>query len=470
MRKQYEGNGRIGRFTIGGKELSGALSISGRDTNLYVYSDQFFRPDNNPDRCITGILHDLHRVTLIDCIGSPVSGSRSNSQKEHHEFADIFPHYVLEGDRHINPKEKVIREIRFVIDDASALFYDHGVFSSVIHAESVIQEVATANWKRLSPKYPHVKPPMIGEYPSVLYYTGKSEVLTADTALGKVAIHHSPSTSLGGPDGIYLKNTIVTAIRFEEPVEFYEAMDRLCVLACYFGILVGRPQKIKNIEVCLDGTGSHLTRLQVHWSMPLDRDGDKDGRDPQPIDVLVNGGMDSSAFSAVMVKYLERSANWRDARFRFFNRFSEQNFYSIDRLIADANMFDILPAESTPPSVTLSAGLIAASAEARKSFGALPHGPERDSILSALGRLGRPNLKSKIRYRASLLPQELTARLPNLDAVIDQAVNCRNYYVHGGDPAFDYAKNTTITNFFTSTLEFVFGASDLVEAGWNVGH
>ena len=51
--------------------------------------------------------------------------------------------------------------------------------------------------------------------------------------------------------------------------------------------------------------------------------------------------------------------------------------------------------------------------------------------------------------------------------VTDEAVSCRNYYVHGGEPGFEYDKHREVTNFFTDTLEFVFAASDLIEAGWD---
>jgi hypothetical protein len=52
--------------------------------------------------------------------------------------------------------------------------------------------------------------------------------------------------------------------------------------------------------------------------------------------------------------------------------------------------------------------------------------------------------------------------------VCDEAVNCRNHYVHGGEAAVDYSTNFEVVTFFTETLEFVFAASDLIECGWNL--
>jgi hypothetical protein len=56
---------------------------------------------------------------------------------------------------------------------------------------------------------------------------------------------------------------------------------------------------------------------------------------------------------------------------------------------------------------------------------------------------------------------------PEITMVTDEAVNCRNYYVHGGEPRLDYNREFGAVIFFTDTLEFVFAASDLIEAGWD---
>jgi len=52
--------------------------------------------------------------------------------------------------------------------------------------------------------------------------------------------------------------------------------------------------------------------------------------------------------------------------------------------------------------------------------------------------------------------------------VLNEAVDCRNHYVHGSTPKFDYTQNFDMVCFFTDTLEFVFAASELIEAGWNI--
>ncbi len=132
-------------------------------------------------------------------------------------------------------------------------------------------------------------------------------------------------------------------------------------------------------------------------------------------------------------------------------------------------MFDILPASAVPPDVTLPPELIDARLRGRELFGALPDTPERNSVLNALGRIGKSNLKGKIRHRAESILNALGDRFENLMSVVDEAVDCRNHYVHGNPPSYDYASNFLETAaFFTDTLEFVFGASDLMQSGWDI--
>ena len=59
-------------------------------------------------------------------------------------------------------------------------------------------------------------------------------------------------------------------------------------------------------------------------------------------------------------------------------------------------------------------------------------------------------------------------RPAELPFVLDAAVDCRNHYVHGTPSRIDYSKDSDVVVFLTNTLEFVFGASELVEAGWDI--
>jgi hypothetical protein len=85
-----------------------------------------------------------------------------------------------------------------------------------------------------------------------------------------------------------------------------------------------------------------------------------------------------------------------------------------------------------------------------------------------LGRIGKSTLKQKIRHRTRLLVNATGGRFNEITTVTDEAVDCRNHYVHGSAPSFDYNTHFDMIEFFTDTLEFVFAASDLIEGGWDL--
>jgi len=143
--------------------------------------------------------------------------------------------------------------------------------------------------------------------------------------------------------------------------------------------------------------------------------------------------------------------------------------YDVGRLVSSANMFDILPVNAVPLEVDLPEDLQTAKSEARRIFKALPQSDERNSVLSELGRLGKAKLKHKARHRGQIVLTEAGERFPDLILVLEEAVNCRNHYVHGSLAKIDYRDHFFETvSFFTDTLEFVFAASDLIEAGWSM--
>lgn len=463
MRSEIEGSKRSGTFTISpGRDLYGELSFKGPKTSLYLHDRASFDTHAIPELCITGILEDLTKVSLIRCITPPVPGSGSRGEERYY-FADIFPHYVIYGNYHIRPAEKAVIEVHFVIDDASILFYDFDAFGSVIKPLPFIAQISHANGLN--------REIVTGQYPAILYFTGKTEIFAVDTLFGRLSAYHSPSRSLGGPDGVYLRNKIYVKLAFKEPRAFEDAIDNTLVVLRYLEMLVGRPQNVLDLRLRIESSKDRPAVLEVYWSTPPKRDQTHEERKPHPVDVLLNGGMQPEPFSRVARNWLDRQQTWQDARLRFSNSFAKQNFYDIDRLVGSANMFDILPLSAVPATLPLPKEIQAAKERCEEIFGQLLLSAERDSVLSALGRVGKSNLKQKVRHRAQLIIDAVGNRpwFPELTMVTDEAVNCRNHYVHGGDPRFDYSENFDAVVFFTNTLEFVFAASDLIEAEWDIG-
>src|SRR5216684_494038 len=318
MNEDIEGSKRAGHFTIApGKEISGEITFAGEKTTLYLHDKEFFSTHSLPDQAITGVFLDLRKVSLIDCIttSGPGSGGRGN---ESYKFAHVFPHYILLGDHHIGPKEKKVTEISFTVNDATALFYDFDAFGLVIDAKPYIGQIANANAKI------HGRKVEIGDDPQIIYFSGKREIFSADTVLGKVAASHNPSHGMGGPGGISLTNTIFINITFQEPVEFETAITRFHILRQYLELLLGRPQKVSKLGVAITPASEKLPYLSVYKTMDSDRgDSDEDdNRRPHPKDILLGTIDGLRQFATVLTNWLARHQDWRSARGRFALGFS----------------------------------------------------------------------------------------------------------------------------------------------------
>lgn len=95
-------------------------------------------------------------------------------------------------------------------------------------------------------------------------------------------------------------------------------------------------------------------------------------------------------FSAVLKDWIARDPTWRQARGRWLTGLGKDNRYDVNRLIAAANMFDILPADAGPPPETPSAEMLAAKEQCLALLKKLKASPDRDSVIGALGRIGKP--------------------------------------------------------------------------------
>ncbi len=152
------------------------------------------------------------------------------------------------------------------------------------------------------------------------------------------------------------------------------------------------------------------------------------------------------------------------------NCLSKGNYYDADRLIAAANMFDILPAEAVPLPTALPDGLAESRAECLAILKKHPPSQDRDSAISAIKRMGKPSLPKKILCRTAMVEKHFKPKFGELSYVVKLAVLCRNYFVHGGSDDFNFSIVEPFMSFLTDALEFVFAASDLIEAGWDAAH
>lgn len=446
---------KFGKFLIGSnKELWGELRVAGTNSLLYVRDDEDFQPYVPADGCVTGVLHDLVKVTLFQCINLAGLGYGTRNSETYY-YTRIFPHFVLEGQRHVGTSDR-ISNITFRLEDGTNLFYDFDAFGSVIDSRPHIERVATANGLD--------RPIPIGPEPKIVYFAGKREIVAVDTKVGRFRAQHNPRWYLPGPRGVRIDNFISVRLDLEDPVSLDEAISRTLRLLRFLELIIGRPQNLEDLFVQVD-----KERLKVHWShRPTRKEESENDRSPQPADMLLMPVEDPDEFGRVMQNWINNDEERQDARGSFHLSFAKQRRYSVDRLIASANMFDLLPKSATVQDVSMTEDLRRATNDSRNLFRNLPRSYERDSVLNALGRVGKPSLKHKTGHRGQILIDALGGRLQDLRLILDAAIDCRNHYVHGTTSEIDYTNNFDLVIFFTNTLEFVFGASELVEAGWDI--
>ena len=421
-------------FSLENKQILGELNLLGKETSLILRHSESFSFDD----CICGILYGQdnifkQKITLIDCIRTSMS---TNPSKVYDSFSEnIFPHYVAIGNCHVSNDKKSITQIRFLINDSSTLFYDFDAFC---------------------------------RYPSGEEY----KIFSTDTILGTLSAWHRPSFSFRGPDGIFIRNTIFIDLTFKQAIIFDESINSMNVVIQYFEMLIGRPQNIHTVEVeVVVEEDENPEIIDIYPTLWPQYNISNDEIKPSPSEILIDPILDSEKFSSILINWLDKNSTWRDARSRFFTSFREGNTHGIDRLIRDANMFDIIPSSAFPDSVNLLEELKSARDECRAIFKKLPLSPERDSVLNALGRIGKMSLKNKVRQRLNIILKVVSSNFPDLIKVTDEAVNCRNHYVHGSESKIDYSNqdnSNSILPFLIDTLEFVFAASELVEAGWDI--
>jgi hypothetical protein len=459
--ESFEGFRKSGTFTVAaGTEVQGDLILKGPKTVLDLYAKDSFSTHGIQEGCILGRLHNQTKVSLINCITTKGPGSGSRGDERYH-FSTVFPHFVIFGEEHITATDKKITNMSFHVEDADSLFYDFDAFGLVIDAKPHMAKI-------IEERREYGRDITVGEHPMLFYFTGKYEIFKAKTVLGTVTAEHRPSFTMPGPHGIKLDNKIVVNIAFKESAAIDEAITAVHTLLRFLEIIAGRPQAVLRLVFVIPGPADRPRILDVYWSMLPSRDSDDTERIPHPADLPIQAARTPEHFASVLAAWLARDHEWRSARSRFSTAFALQHRFNIDRLVGAANMFDILPASAVPADVPLTKELEDAKTTSRALFKALHSSLEQDSVLNALGRLGKASLKHKVRARANLILDRIPACFPELELVIDEAVNCRNYFVHGSKAKLDYTDEFDQVIFFTEALEFVFAASDLVECGWNI--
>lgn len=445
---------RHGVFEVSpNQEANGTLSLAGHDTRLYVWHDCPIEIE--PGETISGTLDDLTKVSLIDCV---VVERHDISRKEDKRFTrKVLPRFIVMGDRHFSREDRLVEEVFFSLRD-SPLFNDRDAFStSYFNDPDLIRRIVRSDGRDDSPE--------IGENNWITYYTGKVDIFSVDTSLGQISARHAPSLRVGLSVDQVPINRVLLGIKTDERVTIDEAMRRIDRILQFLDAIVGRSQSIDEVRVYVGDCPYERGADVYDATQPSYRLSHGAG-EASPLDILIDPVREPQAFGDTLSSWLEKDTKWSAARYRLARAWSGSG-YDYDRIVAAANVFDLLPREEYKDSVSVSPDLRNAADEARSLFKRLPASDERDRVLSFLGQVGEMNLKKKVRYRLKTLIDVIT--LPDIETVLDEAVNYRNYYVHGTPPRVASDQRSRFLKFFTDALEFCFLASDLVDAGWDLG-
>lgn len=438
-----------------GEEMPAEFCLQGRETYVIVHESEVRRGRSFDDLDLLSVrMTDGTHVTFIDNIVSGVTSYHGTGGS----VVTYLPKFATVGTVPL-ASDYEFKSVTFLVDDAESIFYDCDAFSVALDADKEVKQIVAAQSAAVG------RPIELGDRPIVTYFTGKFEILSVDSPLGLLKVCHRPSHGMGGPSGIAISNRIVLQLDLSTPVQVLGLVDSLMPHLRFLQVIAGRKQKVEAITVSV-GNDERQPPLQLLWSLAWSRQGG--GKGPHPADLPVNGGFDPVSFSKVMAAWLKQDEERADARVRFAGSFSQGRSYSIDRLISAANMFDILPSCCVGNSTPLPGAVEAVREAARQAFKALPPSDHRDRALDDLGRLGQLNLKAKVLRRCERLLNAPHARFPNLEQVLRNAVDSRNHYVHGtAAPPEKVAFYKEMLSFHVDALEFVFGAADLLDAGWD---
>lgn len=453
-----------------GRRVAGQIKLEKSDlfsSNVIITDDEFFHISDGDS------LHGVSengKVSLLDCIRGGSAGHNITMGDDfmiHHD--NIFFRYALFGDRHVSIDEKCIRSIRFTLEGAeSSVFANDTERHGYLHNPD--EEILDAI-ERKRPDY--LKGELVKGKATVSYFRGEWDFLPRfETIHGTVHVgRHAP----GGFRGQSMYDEPRITVEFDdEPTTLEGALGKMREIRQFFAWMMGYDPVWKDVRASTSRLDKDGFRANLDVFSPSEWNEVSEGT--RQYVTLIDASRHPDHFVEVMVKWLERNSNARrrSANARFFGSMWGTSVRVLeDSIVAAANTFDLLPDEDKPEAQQLPDDVWQVLNDAKNKVGKLlAPGALREDVLNALGRI-RTNrrLRDIVEHRAEFVLAHYGAdELQKLKDVARLAVKCRNYYTHGPgdlDPRdVDYA-NYEIVVFLTETLEFIYGASELLLCGWD---
>lgn len=405
---------------------------------------------------IYGRTEKNEKVSCFDCF-TTTSVQPFFDSLDHFERMQILPNITLVGEEHLDPVAHAIHEVRFKLSDTEIFFQDRNAIGSLFDVGAELQEI-------FDTRVPPIKK-TAHKRSLISYFCGDFKIIECDTPLGIFSAGFNLEATSGHP----FAHDVYLSLKFAEPIQFHGCMQRMGAIRRFFTVVTGRAQAYLRLELMVSRTSvlgnSKQTPLRVYFAHPPT--GATSHAPSHFIDAPVHPVKSNEEFASVMQAWLSMDEARYMPRRQYVECIEDQSHYTTNRLVAAANMFDTLPADALPADVTLPPDFEDVVNETIDRLDKLPKTDFRNSLASYLGRLKRPSLPVKLYHRSSLICSRLEDEFPDLNSVLRIAGKFRNFLVHGGQE-FDYIRYESFLPFLTDSLEFVFAASDLVDAGWNI--
>ena len=472
------------------KEFHGSLHLNGKDSFLKLYSMEDFSIEDS--REIKGLVDfksepfEFERVSLLKLFsrsGSTISDTYYSRYLEDVPYTlTINFHYaIIGGDKYITQDEKIITEVRFLLDDSAFFKNDFAsnktfgrtrVYPLTEQDKVNFEEMVNRSFKENYPERPQRKI-NFGKYLDVAYFSGANEIVSIETEWGTVSVCHdvsyNPFMSQGKFNSVGIENRPFISLKFKEGLGFEDAMDRYKKLKAFIECVIGRPTNTIFLEI---GTKKGEDYAWVYDVFQENYDYSKETSVPNPMEMPVHPIISPKEFSHVLKRWSETDEKRGEARDLFVRVFRDNlGLEEIPKRFG--SVFEHLPEDAKPTKTQLENEWDEEFTElyekTRKEWRGLKQSSERDSILGALGRIRSTTLKNIVRHRAKVITDQIGDKLPELDRVIDAAINCRNFYEHGPESGkINFDEDLEVVWFLGDTLKFVFLASEFIDCGWDI--
>ena len=278
----------------------------------------------------------------------------------------------------------------------------------------------------------------------VSYFTGDYDALPeTETVLGKIHASRTIHTTIYGLD---TKDVPYIEIDFDDsPTTLEDAWEKMRKVRQFFAWMMGYVPHWRDVHVFTAKKGENEYRIDNDGSVDSGHKvfGSKEGRDaPESAmhyGTLIDASRNPDHFMEVMKNWLARNEHRRrsSANARFFGSLNGSQVLE-NRIVSAGNTFDLLPSEDKPE---------------------LP--PKRSRIY----------LKEIVRDRLEVVLKHFGEdRLGGICETANLSVKCRNHYTHGpkeNDKSNVDFSNFDVVHYLACTLEFIYGASELLICGWD---